>query len=282
VITAHQHRIRKENLAEDMTRADLSKEEVSKLRVSDFEFSFAPKENYWEEVSLFVSRHEWLGKMSLNPTHLFTATYRGILAGVVVLDMPAPFSKLLGENTRKLERLISRGASISWSPKNLGSSLIMYSVRWMAKNTDYRLFTAYSDAKAGELGTIYQACNFSFLGRKFGTQEEYKIGDKWVSDRYFRTRSAYKRYAKELGILWKSHWQEANKILWDKIPKDVEISLRNLGKEKQRKAKSRKVPKKYKYALVLGANKAETKKLRKQFLERNKVYPYPNRELRGK
>lgn len=51
--------------------------------------------------------------MSLYPTHFFTARYKGILAGVVIMDMPNAFSKLLGEDTKQIERLISRGACVS-------------------------------------------------------------------------------------------------------------------------------------------------------------------------
>jgi len=94
------------------------------------------------EIKSFIERYEWLGKMSAYPTHFFTARYKGHLACVVVMDMPNAFSKLLGENTRKMERLISRGASVSWAPKNLASSLIMWSIKWMVQNTRYRLFTA--------------------------------------------------------------------------------------------------------------------------------------------
>ncbi len=82
------------------------------------------------------------------------------------MNVPNAFSKLLGENTPNLERLISRGACISWSPKEIvASSLIMWLINWMGKNTTYRLFIAYSDPTALELGTVYQACNFYYLGK---------------------------------------------------------------------------------------------------------------------
>lgn len=45
----------------------------------------------------------------------------------------------------------------------------------MVKNTQYRLFTAYSDTEAKELGTIYQACNFYYLGKKSGAGYQYKL-----------------------------------------------------------------------------------------------------------
>ena len=37
----------------------------------------------------FITRHEWLGRISLTPTHFFTARYNGILAGVVADLRPA-------------------------------------------------------------------------------------------------------------------------------------------------------------------------------------------------
>ena len=103
--------------------------------------------------------------MPLRPTHRFTATFKGQLAGVVVMATPNSFSNLLGPDSRHQEKLISRGACISWSPKNLGSALVIFSVRCMAKHTAFRIFTAYSDTEARELGTIYQACNFIYLGQ---------------------------------------------------------------------------------------------------------------------
>ena len=71
------------------------------------------------------------------------------------------------------EKLISRGACISWAPKNLGSWLIMNSIKHMVKHTEFRVFSAYSDPEAKELGTIYQACNFIYLGQKSGTAAQY-------------------------------------------------------------------------------------------------------------
>ena len=190
-----QYKIRQNNQESDLVESNITEEEVGNLRIEDFTFEFVPKEDK-ETVKLikgFIEKHEWLGKMSNYPTHLFIAKYKNILAGVVIMDMPNAFSKLLGDKTKKLERLISRGACISWSPKNLASALIMYSIKWMVKNTQYRVFTAYSDPEAKEIGTIYQACNFNYLGQNSGCNKQYKVDGKWVSDRYFRSRSVYKR-----------------------------------------------------------------------------------------
>jgi hypothetical protein len=188
------------------------------------------------------------------------------MAGVVIMDMPNAFSKLLGDKTRKIERLISRGACISWSPKNLASALISFSMKWMVKNTNYRVFTAYSDPEAKELGTIYQACNFNYLGQNSGGSKQYKIeSGKWVSDRYFRSRSVYKKIAILNGVNWNDEWVNGDNVLWDKIEPETAKLIKGFSKNYQNSCEVRSVPKKHKYVYILGANKKETKELRQEF-----------------
>ena len=288
-----QYDIRLKNESEDLATYGLTKEQADQIKISDIEFGCVDsKDSKCNEIRDFIERHEWLSKMSLFPTHRFTAHYKGILVGVVIMDQPNVFSKLLGANTRKMERLISRGACISWSPKGLASALIMYAIRWMVSNTRYRIFTAYSDVEAKELGTIYQACNFTYLGKGSGTSYMYCDPDRrekgWFSDRNFRSRSAYKRYAKKLGIAWQSGWQgkKSNKvadwengtavgksggetILWENIPADVQKALKDEAKKEQLRCLKRKVPAKHKYCYILGSSKKETKQLKTIFNELN-------------
>lgn len=121
----YQYDVRLKNLESDLKEINLTKEEAERLQVKDFEFKFIPKENKaaCQEIKTFIKRHEWLGKMPHRPTHRFIATYKGHLAGVVIMATPNSFSNLLGPENRDLEKLISRGASISWAPKNLSFSL---------------------------------------------------------------------------------------------------------------------------------------------------------------
>lgn len=277
----YQYHIRQKNLIEDLSIAGLTPNDILNLRCDDFTFQNEEKKLIFKEVKEFIERHEWLGKLSLYPTHFFTARYKGILAGVVIMDMPNAFSKMLGEDTKKFERLISRGACVSWSPKNLASRLISFSIKWMVKNTPYRLFTAYSDTEAKELGTIYQACNFYYLGKKSGAGYQYKLENgKWVSDRHFRSRSVYKKLAKAYGIVWKEEWQKGEKMYFDKMPIHIANKIRALSKHYQNICEKRKIESKHKYAYILGSSKYETKELKRIFLERNKVLPYPKE--RGK
>jgi len=282
-----QYHIRGENYQDDIESVGFSEEYVNELSVSDFDFKQIHTDNAKRDIINFIERHEWLGNISQFPTHWFGAYHyaktkndlfkKPILAGALIFNMPNAFSKHLGDNTDELERLISRGACISWSPKNLASSFIMWAIRWMVENTRYRLFTAYSDPQANELGTIYQACNFYYLGQNFGATERYvnPYTDKIVSDRFFRSRSAYKKYAKELGISWGNSWSNDQSVLWDNIPNGIEEKLRHMSKEKQKNAEMVEFPPKHKYAYLLGVDKRETKKLRSKFLKLNNVFDYP-------
>lgn len=272
-----QYKMRLDNLKDD-TKLLPSSVDYRTLSVSDFSFRLlTSKEDKYLAVE-FIKRHEWLGTMTMYTTHYFGAFYKDILAGVITMSVPNSFSKLLGEDTSNIERLISRGACISWSPKCLASSFMMWCIHYMVNNTQFRLFTAYSDPTAKELGTIYQACNFYYLGNNFGTTIRYlnPYTGKLVSDRAFRQKSFYKKYAEELGIVWESSWiDDRGRIDWSEIPDNIECMLRELSKQKQRESQKFEFPSKHKYAYVLGRSKSETKKLRKSFLALNTVYDYP-------
>ena len=45
----------------------------------------------------------------------------------------------------------------------------------MVKTTKYRIFYAYSDESAGEIGTVYQACNWYYLGKMAGGGSQIKF-----------------------------------------------------------------------------------------------------------
>lgn len=272
-----QYDIRLRNAERDLVNAGINQQYANSLRVTDFTFREVTDKDDRKDLALFIKRHEWLGTLSQYTTHWYGAYHGNLLAGVLLLNMPNAFSKLLGDDTPELERLISRGACVSWSPKNLASAFVMFAIRDMAKRTRYRLFTAYSDPMARELGTIYQACNFYYLGQSAGATARYvnPYTGRIVSDRFFRARSAYKRYAKDLGIRWRYEWSHGCGMLWDNIPDEVEVALREHSKKMQAGAEKISVPAKHKYAMVQGCNKKETAALRRTFEQMNKTYPYP-------
>lgn len=275
----YQYEKRIQTYEEDKAKYGWSDGQIANIDLDDFEFSIIESKEEKQEATEFIKRYEWLGTVGSYPTHWFGARYKGILGGVIIMGMPNAFSKLLGENTKEVERLIARGASASWTPKNLGSKFLMWCIKWMVQNTDYRLFTCYSDPTAKERGKIYQALNFYYLGQKSGTTvrcvNPYNP-EKIITDRAFRARSFYKRYCKDLGIEIQPNWFGDQSVHWENIPDDIEKRLREYSKEMFRKAQKISFPNKRKWAFVLGRDKKETKQLRKQFLELNKVFDYPD------
>lgn len=256
--------------------------EIEDISIKDFEIRQITSKEDKQEAIEFIKRYEWLGTITQYSTHYFGAYYKGVLGGVTIFSMPNAFSKLLGEDTKNLERLVSRGACASWTPKGLASHFLMSSIRHMVATTQYRLFTAYSDPTAKELGTIYQSTNWYYLGQKSGTTTRYvnPYTGKVVSDRFFRQKTAYKKYAVELGIEWEKEWTGKSGVNWELVPDEIEKQLRDYSKKKQSESKAIEYPNKHKYAYVLGRSKLETKRLRKMLESNVKTYPYPKE--RGK
>ena len=277
-----QFEMRQKNLEEDLAEVGLTYEDSQHLRIEDFEFSNVLKDDTTTkaEITSFIEKHEWLGKMPQRPSHWFTARLRvtGTLAGVIIMGNPyqnmTSVTKVLLDGRvpkENIERLIARGAGISWSPKGLASWLLSQSTIWMAKNTETRLFTAYSDPEAKELGTVYQAANFIYLGQASGTKLQYFDPENpsggWFSDRDFRKYGKYVKYAKEAG--YKSEdvkkWKVGYTVDWENMPVDLKDAILEKQKEHRARCQERRVPSKHKYIQILGASPSETKKLRKKF-----------------
>ena len=257
--------------------SNLKDKSIPEKGMDEYDFDYVDKtdKDGCEKIKEFIKRYEWLGKMPNRPTHRFTASIQGHLAGVVVMATPNSFCHLIGKENKHREKLVSRGASISWAPKNIGSWLLSRSVKWMAKNTDFCLFTAYSDPEAKELGTIYQALNWMYLGQTSGTQKQYFDPRKphlgWFSDREFRKKSKYKQYAANLNIAnWDSYMKKYSPN-WDIVPPEMKKAIKEEEKKYRDSCQVRTTPAKHKYAYVLCKDRRDTKKFRKMI----KHYPYP-------
>ena len=276
-----QYQKRLDLLESDCLADNLTQHDISLLRTRDF--TFQPL-NYKDKgikatVNEFIFKYEWLEKMPQRTTHVFGAFYKEILVGVIAMATPNAFSKMLGDNTKDVEKLIARGATKSWTPKNTGSWLIMKSINWMRSNTQFRLFSAYADTEAKELGTIYQACNFHYVGKTSGgTMQlfDQDYPDKgWFSDREIRKPSTQRRLLKECGVKVEKSWLVDGKFKALLCPLDVQDLLKQKQKEYGLKCLKRLTPKKHKYVYILGATKHETKRLLTIFKDNNKTFNYP-------
>jgi len=103
--------VRQQQYGSDLEKWSLTVQEQQALRISDFEFCHIPREDKEgiKDCHRFIETYEYLGKLAQRNTHYFGSFYKGMLAGVQVLSTPNAFSKLLGADTYKVEKLQSTG-----------------------------------------------------------------------------------------------------------------------------------------------------------------------------
>jgi hypothetical protein len=122
-----------------------------------------------------ILEYEWLGCMPAVVWHCFGIFFDGVCGGCVVYG--PEYSENLGKLTRESGKsgadwskygfegkmiLLSRGACVHWAHPHSGSKLIRKSMDLLPKK--YEIVTATTDEAAGEIGTIYQACGFHYIG----------------------------------------------------------------------------------------------------------------------
>jgi hypothetical protein len=256
----HQYMKKLETYTEDLNTLPF---DTRNLKASDFLYR---KSKLTPEIREFIERYEWLGTIGNMPKWCFVAEYKEVLAGVVLINEPNKYSNVLGSNSPELEALIQRGASASWTPKNLGSKLIMFACKWMVHNTGKRAFVGYADPAAGERGVIYRACNFEYLGNNFGASVLYQHSmiNKLFSRQYLERTASFKKWCRQNEIDLDPSWFKPNGYKDTKaIPTDIKESWRSWNSDIISRSNKIKIPSKMKFIKVLGRDKKELKKLNK-------------------
>jgi hypothetical protein len=152
---AHQRRIREREARRD-----------PKPQMTTLEGCTVEQITHAEAKPLIIHR-EWLGTMPPGARACYgLRTPNGELAGVAVFaPPPSPESRdLCGPEYRDLTICLARGACVHWAHPHAASHLISKACRLAAKEFGWRIFFAYSDPTAGEIGVVYQACNWLYLG----------------------------------------------------------------------------------------------------------------------
>ncbi len=153
---AHQRRLRERysKNGEATPETDLS---VRRARVHPISYSFAKS---------IIFRYEWLGTMASTEYHygIFFGEYcggvtcygRNAIAGI---SFHRKFNLL-----REDVIILARGACVHWAPKNTNSRLIARSLRMVGVEAGVRICCAFADEDAGEVGSLYQATNWIYIG----------------------------------------------------------------------------------------------------------------------
>jgi len=113
-----------------------------------------------------IFKYEWLGTMGTIISDCYGIFFGLYCAGVTTFS-PAGFNLPALAKTFKIKgnqlRYLSRGANVHWAPKGANSKLISWSLKHEARHG--KLAIAFSDSDAGEIGTVYQATNWVYIGK---------------------------------------------------------------------------------------------------------------------
>jgi hypothetical protein len=117
------------------------------------------------EAKKIILKYEWLGNMGTTD-YAFGLYFGEHLAGAVCFGRTGgtnTAASVAGAEHAHLVKVLNRGACVHWAHPNSASFLIAHACRLLT-DKGFHIFVAYSDAEAGEIGTVYQASNWLYAG----------------------------------------------------------------------------------------------------------------------
>ena len=185
-IKAHQRKIREEKAlkpSEDLFGRWWEKIDTDIRKAEVREISYG-------QANEIIEEYEWLGCMPAMVKVCYGIFFENVCGGAVV------FSDEYAENLGVWDKydftgkiiLLSRGACVHWAHKHSASRLISRAIKLLP--VKYKIITATTDELAGEIGTIYQACNFNYVGvmRKTDTRLGVSVNGKLYGSRSIRQK----------------------------------------------------------------------------------------------
>lgn len=141
------------------------------------------------QAAAVILEYEWLGRMPQAVTQCWGLLWKGNLAGALVFA-EKPGSNLNSDATSIVPKdalYLARGACVHWSPPNSAS----FFINAVCRRLGNVCVLAYSDPAAGEIGTIYQALGWVYIGASKGGQSAFMVDGKLIGSRSFNRDRNY-------------------------------------------------------------------------------------------
>jgi hypothetical protein len=132
-----------------------------------------------------ILEYEWLGTMPQAVQRCFGLYWDGNIAGALVFA-EKPGSNLVSDKSSIVPSdclYLARGACVHWAHPHSASWFISNVARSFLGDCT---ILAYSDPSAGEIGTIYQALNWVYLGPSKGGPTAFLVDGKLITSRSFQ------------------------------------------------------------------------------------------------
>lgn len=163
-----------------------------------------------------IFKYEWLGTLPPFCNYFYGLFFGSYCAGVACIGVgpgqganPNAFKEFALKDMHQLAYLV-RGANVHWSPKGANSKLVTWACKLLHQTTGAKLAIAYSDTDAGEIGTIYQACNWVCVGMGASTMQWVALNGRIYDQKYpynlARQQGTTRRQA--VAALRKAGWRE--------------------------------------------------------------------------
>jgi hypothetical protein len=123
-----------------------------------------------EEAESIILKYEWLQSMGRGITACYGLKLDGELLGASCWGvMGGDVGNICGSALADRTVCLMRGACVPHAPKDAASFFTRHACRQAYKDFGWEIIFAYSDTvDAGEMGTIYQACNWWYVGEDLG------------------------------------------------------------------------------------------------------------------
>lgn len=219
-----------QRLIKERKELENPKEKISDVNVLEV------KQISYSDSKKIILDYEWLGTMGLTVAS-YGLLHKGEIVGALNFGYTGgnESRNICGKNLSEKAICLVRGACTHWTPKDAPSYFISKAVKQAYKKFGWKIFFAYADESAGEIGTIYQACNWFYIGKGLGRKNrmrEYYISPitgQMLSERSLRNRGWKKNEIIKKG--WKIKYSKPkHKYVWFEGSKSQKRKLINLCK----------------------------------------------------
>lgn len=242
------------------------------MREKALEEDLKTKGAWWEDLDLspqnaevteidfqtakdIITKYEWLGTMPAGAFLCVGLFFDGHIAGVEVFTESKPGGKYT--LFKQPATCLARGCCVHWAPNWASSFLIARALKILNEyyKGEPRFVVAYSDWEAGEIGKVYQATNWFYLGH------EYKY--EWRDPKGKRYDEKHHR---DLAKIRDKEYFKKHKKLRPEVPQQIKQELFEQGWKRKKTMRGR-------YATVIGNNGKKKRELIKMLKEKSKPYP---------
>lgn len=125
-----------------------------------------------------IFKYEWLGTMANTSIH-YGVFFGSYCAGVSCVGRGASMAGAYHHEQFRVSvndlLTLARGACVHWAPPATNSRLVSWTCKLLAQEKAGKLIWATADTDAGEIGTIYQACNWVYIGLGGGNRPDAEL-----------------------------------------------------------------------------------------------------------